>query len=133
MRTLGQKIKFFRKNGLNYLQIQEILGCSRSNISYHLNEKTKTDVYKRTVKRRRLTMPTTDLIKIERGSACEACGFDADLGALQFHHRDPKKKKFALSRAPRGAYAKVKAEANKCALVCGNCHVLIHAGKLDCP
>ena len=78
-------------------------------------------------------MPTTSILKTERGGKCESCGFDGDLGALHFHHRDPKKKKFALSKTPRGAYAKVKAEAKKCALVCGNCHSLIHAGKLKCP
>ena len=33
----------------------------------------------------------------EAGGCCTACGFDAYVGALQFHHRDPETKAFALS------------------------------------
>lgn len=133
MKTLGEKIKFFRSHGLTYLQIQEVLGCSKSVLSYHLNSKTKKDTHARGVRRRRDKVATTDQLKNERGGACESCGFDGDLRALHFHHRDPKKKKFELSKTRRGAYARVKREADKCALVCGNCHTLIHSGKLECP
>jgi transposase len=65
----------------------------------------------------------------ERGGACERCGFSASVAALQFHHPDPSAKEFGVSN--KGgviSFARLKAEADKCMLVCANCHAEIEWG-----
>jgi hypothetical protein len=47
--------------------------------------------------------------------------------SLSFHHADPTKKEFSISRAFKGLEA-LKKEVDKCHLVCNNCHGEIHAG-----
>ena len=65
----------------------------------------------------------------EAGGACQACGYNRCLAALEFHHRDPADKRFALShRGVARSLAKARAEATKCVLLCSNCHVEIEMG-----
>lgn len=61
------------------------------------------------------------------GGACHGCGFD-HIGALQFHHRDPRTKQFQISDAlqHRRDWSEVLIEAAKCDLLCSNCHDLHH-------
>lgn len=67
---------------------------------------------------------------IERaGGACQLCGYDKYQGALQFHHTDPKAKSFHLSRhGVTRSFAEACAEADKCVLLCANCHAEVEAG-----
>jgi transposase-like protein len=70
----------------------------------------------------------------ESGGACLICGYDRCIAALEFHHRDRKKKLFALSR--KGATRSLKAaraEARKCILLCSNCHVEVENGVTEVP
>jgi len=70
---------------------------------------------------------------VERaGGACQLCGYDRYDGVLQFHHVDPQSKEFAISRnGTTRSWAELCAEADKCALVCANCHAEIEAGYVD--
>lgn len=61
-----------------------------------------------------------------KGGKCFRCGYDKSLRALQFHHRDPKEKDFAISRPNPRSWDKVKVELDKCDLLCANCHSEIH-------
>lgn len=72
---------------------------------------------------------------VERaGGACELCGYDRCVAALQFHHRDPQAKEFALgSRGLSRSWAVLTAEADKCALLCANCHAEVEAGAATLP
>lgn len=63
-----------------------------------------------------------------KGGSCCLCGYNAYLGALEFHHIDPKKKDFNLSKFKNRAFETVKEEVDKCILVCSNCHREIHGG-----
>ena len=64
-----------------------------------------------------------------KGGKCILCGYKRCVWALDLHHRDSKKKDFGLSvRGLTRAWVKVKKEADKCVLVCANCHREIHAG-----
>jgi transposase-like protein len=75
-----------------------------------------------------------ELLVEEAGGACRLCGFDAYVGALQFHHRDPSRKTFALSRqGVTRSLATARAEARKCVLLCANCHAMVEAGLLLVP
>lgn len=57
-----------------------------------------------------------------KGGACEDCGIRDIPAIYDFHHLDPSKKDFTVARRPSGAIEKLKIEADKCALLCSNCH-----------
>ncbi len=62
------------------------------------------------------------------GGVCTVCGYSACMNALVFHHPDPTQKVFGLSaRGITRSWEKIKAEVDKCVLVCSNCHAEIHA------
>lgn len=72
-----------------------------------------------------------EILVAEAGGRCEICGFDGHVGALHFHHRDPASKSFSLSaRGYTRSLEAARAEAAKCALLCGNCHAGVEAGVL---
>jgi hypothetical protein len=67
-----------------------------------------------------------------KGGKCVACGYSRCMRALKFHHLDPDEKEFGISRKGNTrAWEKIRAELDKCLLVCGNCHDEIHEGLLD--
>lgn len=57
-----------------------------------------------------------------KGGKCQKCGYSKCLAALEFHHRDPKKKSFAISKFFKSDWALLVAEIVKCDLLCANCH-----------
>ena len=62
-----------------------------------------------------------------KGGKCEICGYNKCLNALDFHHRNPEDKEFALNTANYNkSFETLKKEADKCILVCSNCHREIH-------
>lgn len=61
------------------------------------------------------------------GGKCETCGYDKCVAALEFHHKDPKEKDFAIGvKGYTRGWETVKRELNKCILVCSNCHRELH-------
>ena len=63
------------------------------------------------------------------GGKCIVCGYKKYVGALDFHHLNPKTKSFALSvKGLSYSRKSLLQEAQKCALVCKNCHMEIEAG-----
>ena len=74
-------------------------------------------------KRRRRT------IKIKaveyKGGKCQKCGYNKCVGAMDFHHLDPREKDFTIS-ANAGRWEKIKRELDKCILLCKNCHAEYH-------
>lgn len=70
----------------------------------------------------------------EAGGRCRICGYDACVGALEFHHIDPAEKLLEVSRhGVTLALKKARAEARKCVLLCSNCHVEVEAGITTIP
>ena len=68
-----------------------------------------------------------------KGNSCVICGYQKCMGALEFHHTNPKEKDFNLSRIKRYSFNEnIKKELDKCVLVCANCHREIHS-KLVVP
>ena len=55
-------------------------------------------------------------------------GYDRNLAALEFHHRDSRTKQFQLDlrSLSNRSWQVIAAEAAKCVLVCSNCHKEIH-------
>ena len=60
------------------------------------------------------------------GGKCKICGYDKPVPSVyDFHHRDPNTKEFGIS-GKTISFEKLKKEADKCDLLCGNCHQEIH-------
>ena len=55
------------------------------------------------------------------GGECSHCGYSKYVGALEFHHVDPKEKDFGISGKVLG-WERIKKELEKCVLLCSNCH-----------
>lgn len=64
-----------------------------------------------------------------KGGKCVECGYDKCEGALHFHHVNPAEKDFTLSTVrpgPNFNMADMYKEADKCVLLCANCHFKKH-------
>lgn len=62
------------------------------------------------------------------GGKCSICGYDRCIAALEFHHKDPAQKDFAISGGGvTRSWNKIKEELDKCILLCSNCHREIHS------
>jgi DNA-binding transcriptional ArsR family regulator len=105
------EVEFFRRPDGNYR-------CSKC-------RSASVSAWRRRVKRR----------LIERaGGCCVLCGYDRHPAALHFHHVDPAAKSFVLSRhGVTRSFSEAAAEADKCVLLCGNCHAEVEAGHIDLP
>lgn len=129
---MKEQILTLRSQGKTYRQIESILKCSRSLISYYINPDGKTNNSNRK-NRNRFRLKSEYRQRL--GAKCQICGYDKCQNALQFHHIDPSKKKFAISDSLRKTFTQqeIDEEINKCILVCSNCHVEIHSNliKLD--
>ncbi len=58
-------------------------------------------------------------------SLCKECG-EKDPRTLDFHHRDPNEKSFNLSSFASHSIRQLKAEIEKCDVLCANCHRIHH-------
>jgi hypothetical protein len=58
------------------------------------------------------------------GGKCQKCGYDKNISALQFHHRDVSKKSFSLDgrKLSNTKMELLLLEHAKCDLLCANCH-----------
>lgn len=67
---------------------------------------------------------------IKLRSHCVRCG-TTDHRVLEFHHRDPKDKKFSIVQCVHNRYSlkALKEEIEKCDVVCASCHRIIHYEK----
>ena len=68
-----------------------------------------------------------------RGGKCELCGYDKNIAALDFHHKDPSTKKFQLDsrHLSNTTVEEIIEESKKCILVCSNCHRELHNPQMD--
>lgn len=63
------------------------------------------------------------------GGKCKICGYNRYIGALDFHHLDPSKKKFSLSvKGLCYSWESILQEAQKCVILCKNCHAEVESG-----
>ncbi len=70
------------------------------------------------------------LVSDARNGGCRACG-EIDHSCLDFHHIDPKKKSFSISRRLlKENAARIDDEISKCVVLCKNCHAKFHSGRV---
>lgn len=68
-----------------------------------------------------------------KGGECQLCGYKKCARNLQFHHIDPREKKFGISGSHCLAWEKMKVELDKCILLCANCHGEVEDGITNLP
>lgn len=85
---------------------------------------TKTQCNSCIVNRRRFK---TKLRAIEyKGGKCTKCGYTYNASCMTFHHLDPAQKDFDIGGAHCHSWETLKAELDKCILLCHNCHGDLH-------
>ena len=68
-------------------------------------------------------------LKKDHGGKCKCCGYSKCSEALVFHHINPESKVEKVSKLVyRKGITIAKREAEKCMLLCANCHAEVHAG-----
>lgn len=183
--SLKEKILDLAKKGKTYSEIEIMLNCAKSTISYHCKKEglessnllkvpTEEDIkffqkvydennssdktalitgwskptilkYVQVNIKEKLTDEELKINKIKtviswrkrtkqrlveyKGGCCEICGYNKCMGALDFHHKNPKEKDFGIGGVTK-SFDKLKNEVDKCILVCANCHREIHE-KMD--
>ena len=65
------------------------------------------------------------------GGKCESCGFNKSRFALDIHHIDPTKKDETFGSMSCWSWDRVEKELSNCALLCKNCHAMVHSGEID--
>ncbi|MEX0924628.1 MAG: hypothetical protein WDZ82_01665 [Candidatus Paceibacterota bacterium] len=84
------------------------------------------------VKKRRKKL--RQMARDHMGGKCALCGYHKSPRALSFHHKDESKKEFGMSaRGLTRSWEKIKAEIEKCVLLCANCHMEVHDGVSQLP
>jgi hypothetical protein len=57
-----------------------------------------------------------------KGCACEICGIIENAEFYDFHHRVPEDKSFDVTTSLMSKWEIIKAEIDKCLMLCPNCH-----------
>ena len=63
-----------------------------------------------------------------KGGRCQRCSYDRCMEALEFHHLTSTEKDFGISsKGYTRSWEKIRAELDKCILLCANCHREVHS------
>ena len=67
------------------------------------------------------------------GGRCKSCGYNKNLGALQFHHTNPNNKitQLDVRNLTNRKWSFIMEEVKKCELLCSNCHAEEHYPDLE--
>jgi len=97
--------------------------CKQKHHYHRIKEQTNT-YHSQTIRGWRRKLEFVNL----KGGCCQICGYNKNLAALQFHHREPSKKelKLDLRHFSNNSIQKLKVEVEKCNLLCANCHLEEH-------
>lgn len=68
-----------------------------------------------------------------KGGCCEICGYNKNVAAFDFHHKDPTQKDYQLDmrKLSNTRMIKLMEEVEKCELLCANCHREFHSPDLE--
>jgi transposase len=70
----------------------------------------------------------------EAGGSCCICGYRRNMRALHFHHLEPSQKRHEINaKGVAIALEKLRVEAQKCVLLCSNCHAEVEDGITSIP
>jgi hypothetical protein len=57
-----------------------------------------------------------------KGNSCKSCGYNKDITALEFHHKNPTEKEILPAKLYYKPWDYAKQELDKCIVLCCNCH-----------
>lgn len=99
----------------------------RKNQLYYVDNKDKINKNKRSYKKKRM-VEYQDIMRELKQEPCLFCGKTYHFSAMDYHHKDPKEKYKDIAVLVKGmaAMKTIKAEIEKCVLVCSNCHRTHH-------
>jgi predicted HNH restriction endonuclease len=86
-------------------------------------EKNKEKIYQQKMGRRKRLKE--EAVKIA-GEKCKVCGYNKCISALEFHHNQSNKEGNVSTLLKNGSRQKLLKEAEKCILLCANCHRELH-------
>jgi transposase-like protein len=70
----------------------------------------------------------------EAGGCCCICGYRRNMRALHFHHLEPAQKRHEINaKGVAIALDRLRGEAQKCVLLCSNCHAEVEDGMAAVP
>ena len=74
------------------------------------------------------------ILVAEAGGACCICGYAGNMRALHFHHLEPDQKRLEINaKGVSLSLQTLRAEAQKCVLLCSNCHAEVEDGAVSLP
>lgn len=113
-------------------KVSKELNISRDSVSKYLNNDNRLlskENRGRTISASQAVVDWRRRTKVKlveyKGGECIRCGYKKSLGALELHHLDPNEKDFTIG-GKSWSFERLKKEADKCILVCSNCHIEIH-------
>jgi transposase len=75
-----------------------------------------------------------EILVEEAGGCCCICGYRRNMRALHFHHLEPSQKRHEINaKGVAIALEKLRVEAQKCVLLCSNCHAEVEDGVASIP
>ena len=74
-----------------------------------------------------------DLMVYAFGGQCAICGYSKCNRSLDFHHIDPSQKDINIGSFDVMNFDTLVAEADKCVMLCANCHREVHEGVTELP
>ena len=125
----GRNENNLKENGYGLVSVIEMRECPYHGLTEYVKRKDGRFRCKKCAlevvsnKRRRNKVALVEY----KGGKCEICGYDKCIEALSFHHLDPNQKDFGVSNGNIKSLETLKREADKCILVCHNCHAELHA------
>lgn len=120
MTKLSENIIRMHGEGISYREIKKELGCSLGTISYHLGDGQKTKTRARS---KALTSSARTFIQEQKqGKKCADCKEDYPYWILEFDHLGDKSFQISDFRHHTYDLKVIKAEIDKCEIVCSNCH-----------
>ncbi len=91
----------------------------------------REELIKAVAKRRR---KVKELAIDYKGGKCQICGYNKYQGAFDLHHLNSKEKDFGIAdKWYTRSWVKIKAELDKCILLCANCHREVEGGITRLP
>lgn len=121
---------FIIKNGkkINFQRRKYCLSCSplgaHNTAQLEIQREKKSSYH---YQRERGIKRKIELVKLMGGS-CQSCGYNKNLGALEFHHVNPNNKitQLDVRVLTNRKWSFITEEASKCKLLCANCHAEEH-------
>lgn len=95
--------------------------CCNCHIEYERNKYNTVKLCTKCNVKKKRTERKAYLVK-KLGGKCVICGYDSCLRALSFHHVNPDEKECKISEISDKNISAMEKEADKCVLVCENCH-----------